>query len=141
MMPPNYWRNFENLRKELHDFVAMHCEVQDSMPTARQLLAHDRSDLIRAIRKHGGFPMVAERLRLKMHRKPNGFWDDEMRTVAELRKFIAKHSLPSNQVPTYKAMHTLGASALANAIARHGGTARFMELLNTPSESKLENNE
>lgn len=129
MMPPNYWKKFENLEKELNDFIVTHCEERSLMPTARQLLSHNRSDLIRAIRKHGGFPKVAERLRLKIRRKPNGFWDDEQRTFVELKKFIVEHSLPLNLVPTYKVMHSLGASGLANAVARHGGTARFAELL------------
>jgi hypothetical protein len=129
MMPHNYWKDFDNLAKELQSFIAEHLEAKDTMPTAGQLAAHHRSDLIRAIRKHGGFPKVAEQLGLKAHRRPNGYWNDKRRTLVELKTFIAAHRLPPDRAPTYRTMKRFGASTLAAAVGRLGGTAHFSRLL------------
>lgn len=49
-----------------------------TMPSARQLLAAGRRDLVAAIKGAGGFLEAAQALGLRSQRKPAGYWDDEM---------------------------------------------------------------
>ena len=47
------------------------------MPTAAQLEAAGRRDLVAAIKQAGGFLEVAQACGLRSQRKPAGFWEDE----------------------------------------------------------------
>lgn len=61
MRPYMYWRDFSHLRDELHDVMRLEPRAH-LLPPAHRLRALGRSDLVRAIQKHGGWPAVASRL-------------------------------------------------------------------------------
>lgn len=74
--PNGYWDDFANVECELHTFIEEH-GTRGVMPTKPELEKAERSDLSNAIRKHGGYPAVAERLGLQLtySRKSPSYWD------------------------------------------------------------------
>lgn len=65
---PNVW-NKQRLRKELLTFVQVQDLQQSIMPTESQLRKHGRNDLSYAIKKFGGFAVVAEIVGLRKKEK------------------------------------------------------------------------
>lgn len=120
--PSGYWANFENLSRELVEFIDEH-GTRGIMPITQELRASGFSQLARAIRDyHGGFETVAEKLGLKFQssRKPDGYWDDIVNIENELRAFIAKHGV-EGVMPTQSELKKFNRSDLARAIGIHDG--------------------
>jgi hypothetical protein len=68
--PPSYWDNPDNLRREIEE-VALQLEIPGVLPTHEQLQQAQRSDLICAIARNGGWPSVARRFELTYSKKYN----------------------------------------------------------------------
>eukprot|EP00898_Chlorokybus_atmophyticus_P002967 jgi/Chlat1/3671/Chrsp24S03843 len=59
------------------------------MPTQRELITADRSDLVSAIKAAGGFTSVAQALGFRGPRRPRGYWDDLENLDEEINLFVA----------------------------------------------------
>ncbi|KAK4536870.1 hypothetical protein CDCA_CDCA10G2895 [Cyanidium caldarium] len=123
MAPPNYWRDWNNVSREVLDFVRTRGKSFHHMPTAQELEENNRSDLVRAISKHGGFHAVARVLGLLTRACPRGYWDDFPHVHQEILQ-AAKHAgVAPGVMPTLRQLSMYGATGLPQAIARHGGVA------------------
>ncbi|KAA8496730.1 hypothetical protein FVE85_0459 [Porphyridium purpureum] len=134
MKPHNFWRSFENLRREIEAFVREQhpsmealdepslCAEREqwNLPTARELELANRSDLIRAIQKHGGMDAVAKKLNLRTRYKKKGYWTD-FNTVAEHVTLLCDEYELGNAMPTMSMVASLGPPGLHKAIRMHGG--------------------
>jgi hypothetical protein len=127
--PPRYWNDPANLKRELLAYIAQHGH-KGIMPTGSELLEHGRAGLMGAIQKHGGFPVVGERLGLKRPdaRRLSGYWNDFANVVRELRTFIREHGR-AGVMPTGKELRANGREDLKSAILRHGGQQTVAERL------------
>jgi hypothetical protein len=91
LKPHNYWNEFSNLRDELMEFVKQRDSNSSRrnatksiavpstlnrrlLPSTAELELARRSDLVRAIHKHGGFENVARRLDLRFRYHSGGYW-------------------------------------------------------------------
>ncbi len=119
--PSGFWDGFRNLEEELREFVVRN-GIGGAMPTKRVLKSAGRSDLVHAIRKHGSFQAVADRLGLKYTNldKLKGYWDDFANVEKELLAYIEKKGI-DNRMPTNNELDAAGHSDLRGAIGRHGG--------------------
>ncbi|MBI3244098.1 MAG: hypothetical protein HYZ49_17585 [Chloroflexi bacterium] len=90
------------------------------MPTARELTISGRDDLANAIRKHGGIPVVAERLGLEQTNKPTGYWSDFANVERELLTFITKQG-KNGIMPLVRELIAEQRHDLISAIGRYGG--------------------
>lgn len=63
--PPNYWKDFENLKKELLPI----CEKIDRFPSQKELRILGRSDIVGAFKHHSGATNVAKIIKYKMIEK------------------------------------------------------------------------
>ena len=125
--PDGYWDDFTNVHHELSAFIAEHGET-GIMPTAIELEKAERSDLINAIRKHGGLPMVAKRLELKCTYKSIGYWSDFTNVERELRAFVVEHGT-AGIMPTQLELAKANRKDLVHAIGKHGGLPIVAERL------------
>lgn len=103
----------------INKYIEQHC----CFPTQQILLKENRSDLVGAIRKFGGFNKIRERVGFPLKQRPDNYWND-ITIVGELRDIIKKNGcLPSDSKLS---------SSLRNAIRRHGGNNKFRVLLGCP---------
>ena len=58
-----YWQDPNNVEAELRAHMAALCLPGNRLPTARELRAAGANSLDDAVRKHGGYPALARRLR------------------------------------------------------------------------------
>lgn len=115
--PHNYWKDFTNLRNELEPYI-----VENKLPNAQQLHQLDRSDLIRAIGMHGGFPMVSERLKLRARYRSSKYWLNFDNLANELLDFIHAHGV-RGVMPPLALLREGAPQGLLSAIQyRHGGS-------------------
>lgn len=124
--PPRYWESFSNLERELLTFIE-ECGTVSVMPTYGEFNKARRSDLVKAIRKHGGIPAVAEKLGLTYKAKRHGYWD-KFTLERELLAFIEKHGIPG-VMPTNPELIKAGRGDLARTIQRCGGFPTVAENL------------
>lgn len=120
--PDGHYNNFENLSKDVADFIANHGQP-GFMPTHSELSNHGHSGLSAAISSHGGFPRVAGLLGLHPGRRPNGYWTPA-NIREEIKSFVEQHGL-GKQFPSGKTLRFFDAADLDNAIARNGGVRNF----------------
>ena len=127
--PSGYWHDFDNIRKELLEFVAKH-GTDGIMPIDAEFKKANLSHLASAIRRHGGFAAVAEKVALKFssERKPLGYWNDFGSVNSEIEAIIAKHGTPG-VMPSRFELNEVGCTNLVNAIKKHGGVAVVAERL------------
>src|SRR4028118_279802 len=111
--PNGYWNDFTNLKRELITFIEEH-GTPSMMPTQKELAKAGKSSLSFAIRKHGGWQLVAENLRLELPctAKPKGYWEDFANVECELLAFIQKHGT-SGVMPTNTKLQKAGKSSLS----------------------------
>jgi len=64
--PPHFYKDFERVKADLQSFILANGDV-GVMPTAKQLMASGRGDLMRAIKLHGGHKTVAKKLQLVVY--------------------------------------------------------------------------
>lgn len=138
--PNGYWQNFNALRDELLAFLsASSCANQANggestagsefvMPTAQELMKEGRSDLVRAVRLHGGFTHVALAMGINSHRSPSQ-WEETgiLKALGKLKdqgKQISRHTIREADM-----------AGLESAIDRLGGFPYFLKLLEDDKES------
>lgn len=130
----------ENVERE--ESVA---EMQYWMPSVQDLTTAGRTDLLRAIREHGGLVAVAKKLGVKVRR---GSGWDEAKILQELRNFAALSSASKARIPASVALSngsltgeatieimptrdqliTAGRGDIAAAVNKLGGFSYFREL-------------
>lgn len=162
--PNGYWDNFENLAEALKPFLLTRKKENGGgderndddavayMPTQQELMNAGRSDLIRAIRYHGGTKVVGRKLSAKTRNVQLATEDD---IVSELLQYVENKSEQQKQkmlllskrspnsalandityktsssslrrvMPTKAELEAAGLSDLAASITRHGGFRRF----------------
>lgn len=103
------------------------------MPSQRQLIDSGRTDLLNAVRVHGGAVQVARRAALaplpaKARKKPPGYWTDPKRLHAELLIFTARNGHPG-LMPRRDQLRSVGRGDLNYAIEKHGGYAAVASAL------------
>lgn len=145
MRPYMYWRDFENLRTELTNTIRQLCgdeepaECGKVIPTAAQLEATGRSDLVRAIRMHGGWNAVAERLEMGVGFRPKEYWNHFPHVEEEVRRIIAEH-MPVSDTDTMPSLGQLkqhGIPGLYNAVVRRfGGSAKVAKQMGLATAKK-----
>lgn len=140
LRPYMYWRDFENLRAELKIFLSEFCDQKDEeceymLPTAVELEAAGRSDLVRAITKHGGWESVAARLNIRATHRTSEHWSHFENIEEAVRKVMEERAdeVAEGTMPSSLLLRKYGAPGLYSAIVRqHGGAtnvARKMGLI------------
>ncbi|GAQ83436.1 putative 5-AMP-activated protein kinase [Klebsormidium nitens] len=94
--PPNYWQDLGNLRRELQSAQAALGLPDDVIPSRRQLIAIRRWDIMRAVRRQGGFQQVAERLGVGEEKVKEAGVDSPGEKVKEVQK---EEPAPAPQPP------------------------------------------
>jgi hypothetical protein len=126
---PGYWDDFSNVKRELLAFIQEQ-GTHGVMPTQDELMKAPQGTLPSAIQKHGGYAVVAKRLKLELTytKKTLGYWDDFVNLERELLAFIAKHGTPG-LMPTNEELRKAKQSSLSAAIQKHGGYPAVAERL------------
>lgn len=127
-VPIGYWQNFDNLKEALKPIV----DKYGTLPP--QTIIRDISFSIEAaIRYHGGFKKVRNKLKLQplienKHFQPYGYWGNLENVKKALIPIIEKYgTIPSSLI--LRAIN----SGLASAIERyHGGYVALRKELNLP---------
>lgn len=116
-----YWHDFSNLEHELLTFIE-HQGTHGVIPTKEDLTQAGESSLTAAIDLHGGFPTVAQKLKLKLSyvRKPRGYWKNLDNLKAEIDSVAEQIGNPG-VLPTYDELKRIGRTDLISAIADNGG--------------------
>jgi septum formation topological specificity factor MinE len=127
--PTGFWGVFSNLKEELLDYVAG-SNHPGIMPTQKELQKDGHSALAGAIKRHGGFRVVAERLELGLsyQKKHRGYWRDFTNVEQELLAFIRQYGM-IGVMPTSEEFNNAGRSDLGRAISLHGGHQQIAERL------------
>jgi SAM-dependent methyltransferase len=133
----NHWDDFANVKGAVLAFIDKQ-GTPGLMPTQKEFSQAGQGNLAMAIAKHGGFPIVAKRLRLKLRytKRPLGHWNEFTNVENELLAFIEKHGFPGI-MPGFYELIEHQQSSLAAAIQRHGGfssVARRLGLTHTDKE-------
>lgn len=118
--PRNYWTDFDNLEREMRTFLEQ--QGWSKLPSSRQMRLAGRSDLLHAIRLHGGASAVAQRLGLRSAntQKPKGYWGDFFNLERDLRAFLAEQGL-GDRLPGPQVFLAQGRHDLLYAMRQHGG--------------------
>lgn len=119
----HFWRSWRTLEVELRNFANFACNGH--MPLQRHFIEAGRTDILNAIRLHGGMASVARRAGLTpprgtLVRRPRGYWKEPSVLHAELATYTAHHGHPG-LMPQREALLRAGRSDLVYAIERHGG--------------------
>ncbi len=124
-----YWDDFSNVAKEIFIYLQER-GILGRMPTTEELVKTERSSLARAIKEHGGFPVVAKRLGLELSysKKMNGYWNDFSNVEHEVFKFIRTQDR-LGVMPTSQELTEAGQSSLVVAIQKYGGCQSVAERL------------
>ena len=133
--PYGYWKHLSNVVDELKLYLQEN--PSPIMPTATDLAAAKRYDLSRAIRRHGGWLIVAKAANLipsahahprSLHltfctnirsdrMRPHGYWLHWSNVRNALCEIIEKEGT----IPSARTMERMGRSDVSRAIRRHGG--------------------
>src|SRR5579859_8185790 len=73
--PTGYWDDFANVEGHLLAAIEQH-GTAGTMISVEKLRKLGHGDIVRAITRHGGVTVVAERLGLLCTHKPYGYWED-----------------------------------------------------------------
>jgi hypothetical protein len=112
--PAIYWRNWENLEKELQVVI----NELGHFPTSGKLREIGRSDLDSAIyRYHGGINKIRKKLNLNLERKPPNYWKSWNNLENELKIEINR----IGYFPTQDDLRKISRDDIVNAIHRHHG--------------------
>jgi hypothetical protein len=83
-----------------------------------------RVDLINAIKAHGGYTKVAEKLHwsiAKVTRRPRGYWSCISNLQHEIDLFNDEFDLPMDSIPKKSSLQKLGRYDLLKGLERNGG--------------------
>ena len=145
MRPYMYWRDFDNLRTELvHVLEALRQDEESELcegvlPSASQLEGIGRSDIVRAIRMHGGWNEVTKRLNLSSSVRAKEYWTEFSNVEAEIRRIIQENGSSSqrNVMPQLAKLYECGSPGLYNAVVRRfGGSARVAKRMGLETVKK-----
>ena len=92
-------------------------------------------DLINAIKAHGGYTQVADKLQwsiAKVTRRPRGYWNAMANVQHELDLFNDEFDQPMNSIPRKSYMQKLGRYDLVKGLERNGG-ARLVRPFTLPA--------
>lgn len=95
-----------------------------TMPRQRELAAAGRTDLMHAVRRHGGYAAVAIKLGLSpaTERRAKGYWCSFDNLRFELDAFVNENCYPG-MMPRLESLKSSGRNDLVYAIWKHGGPA------------------
>lgn len=151
MKPYCYWRDFTNLQTELQPFIQGEC-----LPSAQDLISIGRSDICRAVARHGGWYNVASRLGVKtksVYKRELHGWNDMDNVLEELRRIMKivmenqgnsisdAAELAADQqtqvfIPLRKYhIETFGKPGFMKAINKHGGFRYVLKELRASYEN------
>lgn len=119
--PYKYWRNWTNVTEEIGQVVL---ENGGIMPTGRELEKMGRSNLKRAIGRHGGMRTVAFRMGLKERSVPNGEWTKDL-VVCEVREVMRAAGTRTGTWPDHEELKRYGRRGLMSAVRRLGGVTEI----------------
>ena len=126
--PNGFWSNLKVLKHEITQFIKEEeSNHPDSMPTAQELVKAGRSDLVRAIRMHGGFSEVASSIGVKSHRSLHQ-WEES--GILNFLQGLKQNGIEISRTSIRKA----NLSGLESAIDRLGGFPYFIQLLEDDRE-------
>lgn len=116
-----YWHDFSNVEHQLLTFIE-HQGTRGVIPTKEDLTRAGESSLAVAIYMHGGFPAVAQKLRLRMsyERKSRGYWKNPDNLRAEIASVAEQLGNPG-VLPTHEELTQIGRTDLNSAISDNGG--------------------
>lgn len=120
----HYWCNWKHVEQALRHF-ANTC-YDGHMPLQKHFIQSGRTDLLNAVRIHGGVANVARRAGLTpfshtvTNKRPKGYWKDPAVLHAELRTFTTKYGYPGI-MPRREQLVTAARRDIDYAINKHGG--------------------
>lgn len=123
-----YWERDDNLQRGVLDFIRQHGEP-GMMPTQKELIAHERWDLVNALhRVAGGIALFAQSLGLQTRERPKGYWQEFTNLRDELVDFNSQHG-QLGQMPSPTLLRETGFSYLLTPINDFGGFFAVAERL------------
>jgi hypothetical protein len=115
-----YWEREDNLRREVLGFIEHHGEP-GMMPTQKELIAHERWDIVNALhRVGGGQAQFAQSLGLQTRERPKGYWQNFDNLRDELVAFISMYG-QLGQMPSPTFLREMGYASLLTPINDFGG--------------------
>lgn len=127
--PNGYWSDFDTLSSSLKEFMDQ--KIKDGqdpvMPTAQELVNAGHADLVKAIRLHGGFSVVAAKMGLHSHRKQ--MWNET--NVLKVLQRMQKQGMQINR----QVIRDENVNGLESAVDRFGGFPYFTALLEDNNEA------
>jgi hypothetical protein len=113
-MPVNYWKNLENIKNVINDFI----NETGHFPTSLEL-SEKHSSVVAAIAKyHGGLSKLKQNLGYDLERRPANYWNDFKNIENTIKEFEEKN----NRLPTKTDLQEKGFGGIHSAIVRnHGG--------------------
>jgi len=132
-LPNGYWRNFDNVKKELKLII----KKLGNFFTQKDLRRIERNDLMRGMATHhGGLTSVKEKLGLELKFKQRGYWKNWCNIEKELNDVISL----IGYFPNHSDLIRIKKSSLSNAITFFGGIIAVREKLgySNPRNSQLE---
>ncbi|XP_050207107.1 uncharacterized protein LOC126656560 [Mercurialis annua] len=128
---PGLQRDIEVLKCEVMKFIAEHGQ-EGFMPMRKQLRAHGRVDIEKAITRMGGFRKIASLMNLGLAykgRKPKGYWDNLENLQEEIRRFQQSWGMDPSYMPSRKSLERAGRYDIARALEKWGGLHQVSRLL------------
>lgn len=122
--PKGYWKEFENIRRDIRAFVAQH-GTPDKMPTIMEFREAGYASLVSAIHEyHGGWHEVAQRLKLTIGQRPMGYWKNFDNIRRKILAYVADQGA-AGMMPTESELREAGQGSLTSAIYQyHGGFSK-----------------
>lgn len=120
--PAGYWRDWKTMEGAVRSFAEAH--TGGRMPTQRELRAAQRTDLLGALRVHGGLGHVTSRLSLpvaRRNRRRRNHWAEPSTLHAELRAYMADVGAYPRLMPRREDLARHSRGDLIYAVERHGG--------------------
>jgi len=123
MKPSGYWKDVENVKKEIDAFNLAHGTL-GHMPKEENLKEMRCGSLANAIHQHGGFKKFALAHGYETARRPNGYYNEFEVLKRELLDWVSRSGAPGI-MPTAQELKTASPprNDLVSAIGRHDGFA------------------
>ncbi|GAB0492478.1 hypothetical protein MMPV_003741 [Pyropia vietnamensis] len=120
--PAGFWRDWKTMEGAVRSFAETHMDGR--MPTQRELRSAQRTDLLGALRIHGGLGHVTSRLALpvaRRNRRRRNHWAEPSTLHAELRAYMADVGAYPRLMPRREDLARHSRGDLIYAVERHGG--------------------